>query len=83
MKTQTQSSLKVMFKLAMLALLMVVFSCSQETVLDSELDGTENLNAQAAKGKKGKRATRAIRAKLNNSPAVPVVTFTGRLHHSR
>jgi hypothetical protein len=64
MKTQTQSSLKAMFKLAMLALLMVVFSCSQETVLDPELDGTENLNAQAAKGKKA----RPIKASLFNFP---------------
>ena len=68
MKTQTQSSLKAMFKLAMLALLMVFFSCSQETVLDSELDGTENLNAETAKGKKAKKGKKArpLKATLFN-----------------
>lgn len=64
MKTQTQGNLKSMLKLAMLALLMVAFSCSQETVLDSELDGTENLNAETAKGKKA----RPIKASLFNFP---------------
>jgi hypothetical protein len=62
MKKQTRGSLKKMLKLATLALIMVVFSCSQESVLDSELDGAENLNAQAAKGKK----SRPIKATLFN-----------------
>ena len=62
MKTKIQSSLKVIFKLAMLALIVMAVSCSQETVLDPAQNGAENLNAQAAKGKKA----RPIKAKLFN-----------------
>lgn len=68
MKTQIQSSLKAIFKLAMLALMVIAVSCSQETVQDSVNNSPENLNAQAAKGKKGKRVTKKISARIFNFP---------------
>ncbi len=79
MKTKIQSSLKAIFKLGMLALMVIAVSCSQETVQDSVNISPENLNAQAAKGKKGKRVTRAIRGKINNdaNPDLPPNTDCG------
>ena len=55
-----------MFKLAMLALMVMAVSCSQETIKDSVDISPENLNAQAAKGKKGKRVTKQISARIFN-----------------
>lgn len=54
--------MKNIIKLAFLAVLLLGFSCSKETITDATLDGIENLNAQAAKGKKA----RPIKAKLFN-----------------
>ncbi len=45
MKTQNQSSLKAMFKLALLALIVMIFSCSPETVLEPK----ENLSLENSK----------------------------------
>jgi len=55
--------------LAMLALISMVISCSQETAMGE----TEKLEAHSAKSSKGSVATRAIRAKLNNdaNPDLP------------
>lgn len=68
MRTKIPSSLKAMYKLAMLVLLMVIFSCSQETVLDPAQNSAENLKAQAAKSEKGKRVTKKISARVFNFP---------------
>lgn len=64
MKTQIRSSLKSLFKVSLLAILMLTFSCTQDQVNDIP----ENLNVQAAKGKTGKAVTRPIKAKLSNAP---------------
>ncbi len=78
MKTKNRPSLKAMLKLALLALIVMAVSCSQETVQDPAQNGAENLNGINAKSSNAAKATRAIRAKLNNAPAVPALpTFTG------
>ena len=76
MKTQIKSSLKAMLKLAMLALIMIAVSCSQETVIDSTPDGSENLEAHSAKSSKAAKATRAWRGKFTNAAdkTIPLVS---------
>jgi len=77
MKTINHDLLKVLFGVGILAMFLLAYSCSQETVTDPALNGAENLNGINAKSSNAARATRAIRAKLNNAPAVPLETFTG------
>lgn len=77
MKTKIQSNLKTISYLAVLALIAMVISCSQETTMD----GTENLEAHTVKSSKAAKATRAIRGKINNdattNPAIPPNTDCG------
>ncbi len=53
--------MKTIFKLALVVLFVLPYSCSPDTVLDSE-----NLEAVNAKSKKAKKATRAWRGKFSN-----------------
>jgi hypothetical protein len=75
MKTKIQSSLKAISYLAILALIAMVISCSQETTMD----GTENLEAHTVKSSKAAKATRAIRGKINNDadPSIDPVVCIG------
>ncbi|MBT8178601.1 MAG: hypothetical protein KJN96_07805 [Eudoraea sp.] len=54
--------MKTIFKLALAAMILFTFSCSPDTVLESQ----ENLEAVNAKAKKAKKATRAWRGKFSN-----------------
>lgn len=66
MKTINHYLPKALFGVSILAMFLLTYSCSQETVTDPALNGGENLNAQAAKGKKGKRVTKHITARIFN-----------------
>jgi len=66
MKTESHNKLTSIFKLSILSLLMLTFSCTQDSVLDGVNDSPQELNAQAAKSENAARATRAIRGKINN-----------------
>jgi hypothetical protein len=75
MKTKNKSILKTMLKLAMLALIVMAVSCSQETVLDPTQNGAENLNGINAKSSNAAKATRAWRGKFTNAAdlTIPIV----------
>ncbi|MGB5662132.1 hypothetical protein, partial [Eudoraea sp.] len=62
MKTINYYLLKALYGVSILAMFLLAYSCSQETVLDPAQNGAENLNARAAKGKKA----RPIKATLFN-----------------
>ena len=64
MKKQLQLIMKATVKMTMLVFLVMAFSCSPETTIDTDPNGAENLKMVAAKGKKAK----PIKAKLFNFP---------------
>lgn len=72
MKTIQQHFSKTIFGIAFLAVFMLMYSCSQETVLDSP----ENIEAVTAKSENANRATRAWRGKFTNAPDFNILLTT-------
>jgi len=66
MKAGIHNKSTSIFKVSILAVLMLTFSCTQDSVLDGAIDSPEELNAQTAKSENGAQAKRVIRGKLNN-----------------
>ncbi|WP_445386494.1 hypothetical protein ACT6NV_06750 [Robiginitalea sp. IMCC44478] len=67
MKTMKPHQFKTLCGLALMGLLALFFSCTQESV-NSDLNEADNLNLQAAKASQAKKVTKKISGRLVNFP---------------